>query len=68
MDHTGKQKAQPETKCESCAYYVCDEDTGLYLCEMSLDEDEMVEFLKGRFDRCPYYKLYDEYAVVRKQN
>ena len=56
------------TNCESCAYYNIDEDSGLYVCSMELDEDEMVYFLQGRFDNCPYYSLYDEYAIVRKQN
>ena len=68
MEPQKKKAASPQTNCESCAYYVMDEDEGVYLCEMSLDEDEMIEFLKGQFDRCPYYKLYDEYAIVRKQN
>ena len=55
------------TNCEFCAYYNMDEDTGLYVCNMSLDEDEMLHFLKGKFNNCPYFRLYDEYAIVKKQ-
>ena len=33
-----------------------------------LDEDEMEKFLTDTFRDCPYYLLYDEYAIVRKQN
>ncbi len=56
------------TNCEYCAYFYEDDDTGIALCHMALDEDEMLHYLKGRFSNCPYFKLYDEYAIVRKQN
>lgn len=56
------------TSCDFCAYYNQDEDTGLCVCNMALDEDEMINFLRGKFNNCPYFKLYDEYAIVRKQN
>ena len=64
------------SNCESCVNYVYDDDYGYYLCEadldedccdMNLDEDDMVKFLTGSFDNCPYYRLDDEYAVVRHQ-
>ena len=57
-----------EASCDLCAYYNIDEDTGMYVCHMDLDEDEMVNFLSGRHNSCPYFKLYDEYSIVRKQN
>lgn len=60
-------KNSSSTNCEFCAYYNADEDTGVYVCNMSLDEDEMLHFLKGKFNNCPYFKLYDEYAIVKKQ-
>ncbi|PWM65598.1 MAG: hypothetical protein DBX61_09360 [Clostridiales bacterium] len=55
------------TSCDYCAYYQEDDDTGLCICKMSLDEDEMLHFLKGKFNNCPYFKPYDEYSIVRKQ-
>lgn len=57
-----------KTNCEECAYYMYDEEYESYFCDMSLDEDEMMRFMQGSFDSCPYYRLGDEYAVVRKQN
>ena len=33
-----------------------------------LDEDEMVRFLTSSNYQCPYYRLYDEYGIVKKQN
>ncbi len=57
-------KAAP---CESCAYYdVIDED-GALGCTVDFDEDEMYSLVTGR-SGCPYYKFYDEYKSVRRQN
>lgn len=61
-------KKEASVNCDLCAYYYEDEDTGYSICHMALDEDEMVHYLKGRFYNCPYFRLYDEYAIVRKQN
>ena len=35
---------------------------------MQLDEDEMSDFLAHSTRNCPYFRLYDEYKIVRKQN
>ena len=55
------------TNCESCVYYVYDEDYDCYSCYIDLDEDEMGRFLSGTNFSCPYYRLDDEYGVVRHQ-
>ncbi len=54
--------------CESCVNFEYNFETGCYECQMQLDEDEMVSFLTGNFQNCPYFSLYDEYKIVRKQN
>ena len=51
--HSGK-KSQASS-CETCSNYVYDEDYGYYVCEASLDEDEMAAFLGDRKFQCPYY-------------
>lgn len=56
------------SQCEYCAYYVYDEFDGGYSCQINLDEDEMYRFMSSSNDSCPYFRLDDEYAVVRKQN
>lgn len=56
-----------QTNCDTCVNYVYDEDYECYICDMDLDEDDMIRFLTGNFNGCPYYQLYDEYKVVRKQ-
>lgn len=53
--------------CESCLNYCYDEDYECYVCDMELDEDEMVHFLQGTFHHCPYFQYNDEYKIVKKQ-
>ena len=55
------------TSCESCMYFEYDEEFECYVCQMNLDEDEMYRFMQNSFDNCPYYQLYDEYKIVKKQ-
>lgn len=53
--------------CEYCAYYTYDETEDWYVCEMDLDEDDLVRFLSGHTNGCPYFRNGDEYAIARKQ-
>ncbi|MBQ8905745.1 MAG: hypothetical protein IJY85_05185 [Ruminococcus sp.] len=53
--------------CEMCVNYVYDEDYECYQCLVNLDEDELGRFLSGNCDGCPYFRLDDEYGVVRHQ-
>ena len=55
------------SNCDTCVYYVFDEEYEHYNCLMNLDEDEMYRFLTGIQWECPYYRLDDEYGVVRHQ-
>lgn len=54
--------------CENCTYYVYDEDYEEYICYVDMDEDEMMRFMQSPSYECPYFRLYDEYGTVRKQN
>ena len=53
--------------CESCAYYLYDEDYECYVCDMDLDEDEMAHFMQDTYYNCPYFQMGEEYKIVRKQ-
>ena len=55
------------TSCDYCANYVYDEESESYYCDVNLDEDEMYRFLSGTQQECPYFRLDDEYEVVRHQ-
>ena len=65
MAQTTKKR---ESSCEDCVFYDYDEDWDTYSCQMNLDEDEMVRFLTQKHQSCPYYRYYDEYKSVQKQN
>ena len=61
--YTKKMKAS----CESCEFFVYDEYTDSYCCNLSLDEDEMSDFIGQNTKECHYYRYYDEYKSVNKQ-
>ena len=56
-----------QSNCETCMYFGYDEEFEEYFCEVNLDEDEMYRFLSGTQRECPYFRLDDEYGVVRHQ-
>ena len=37
------------------------------MCQVSMDEDDVVRLMCDRYFACPYYQADDEYRVVRKQ-
>lgn len=53
--------------CESCTYYIYDEDYESYVCDKNMDEDEYIRLMTDRHFQCLFYRNGDEYAVVRKQ-
>ncbi len=54
--------------CEECDYYDFDEECEDYVCTMDLDMDEFERFLLSDHNGCPYFRVRDEYRIVRKQN
>lgn len=54
--------------CETCVYYVYDEIADCWDCLCNMDEDDAARMMEGRRHvQCPYYRLDDEYGVVRHQ-
>ena len=62
-----KKEKQDSSSCDSCAYLIYDEEFEEYVCDVSIDEDEMARLMEDTHYCCPYYKYCDEYSVVRKQ-
>ena len=60
-----KSKATP---CESCAYYDVIDESGALGCTIDIDEDDAYRERTDSRAACPYYKFYDEYKSVQKQN
>lgn len=48
--------------------YTYDEDMEMMVCAVELDEDEYAGFISGTTRDCPYFRMGDEYSIVRKQN
>ena len=63
-----KENKKQVSSCEDCVFYDYDEDYDAYVCTMNLDQDELARFLSGNTNACPYYRFYDEYKSVQKQN
>ncbi len=62
------EKKSNAGSCESCVFYDYDEEFDEYVCTMNLDQDELGAFLSGYTKACPYYRFYDEYKSVQRQN
>ena len=62
------RKKSTATNCESCVHYDYNDEDDMYECSVDLDEDEFLSFLTKKTQGCPYYKFYDEYKSVRRQN
>ena len=63
---TGRRKLR--ACCDICLYYDYDEEMGEEVCTQHLDEDEMARYMAGSYKSCPYFRAYDEYKSVQKQN
>lgn len=53
--------------CDTCAYFVFDEEYEDYVCSVDMDEDDLGRLMSGTVKACVFYRNGDEYAVVRKQ-
>jgi hypothetical protein len=53
--------------CETCQYAYIDEYTGEPVCDLDLDEDEVIRLSHRRTKECPYYKNGDEYQTTVKR-
>ena len=63
-----EQMKEKITNCDSCENFVFDAEIGCEVCMVELDEDEYLKYMASSFDECPYYRQYDEYKMVRRQN
>ena len=54
-------------QCETCAYYVYDEEFDEYVCDVDMDEDDAARLISGHSRECPYWRNGDEYETVRHQ-
>lgn len=57
-----------QSNCDICSNYVYDEDGDCYICLVDMDEDDYMRYVVSPTQNCPFFRLDDEYAIVRKQN
>lgn len=55
------------TSCDTCSNNVYDDEEEGYVCDVDMDEDDLVRYLTSDYASCPYYQSDDEYKIVRKQ-
>lgn len=55
--------------CEDCMYLEYDEQSKQHVCSIDymIDEDDLARVSYYQSMKCPYYKVGDEYTIVRKQ-
>ena len=57
-----------KSSCDFCMNYFYDEEYDCYMCAIDMDEDD-VYYASGNNRRgCPYFRMGNEYTIVRKQN
>ena len=56
-----KKKTEIQTSCDTCAYLIYDEEYEEYVCDVSMDEDEIARLYGDS------HKNGDEDRVVRHQ-
>lgn len=56
-----------QTSCDYCSNYIYDDEYEDYQCTIDLDEDEAVRLTGDSHYGCPYFRMDDEYRIVRKQ-
>ena len=53
--------------CDTCLYYIYDDESQSYYCDVNLDEDELARLYSRHNKECPYYTDGNEYKTVRHQ-
>ena len=60
--------------CEDCENYEYDEEQECSVCAVDMDMDEFERCVLtpqppgAPAARCPYYRVHDDYRIVRRQN
>ena len=56
------------SSCEYCMNYAYDVEYEDYACIIDMDEDELLRIYSDKRRGCPYFRMGDDYTIVRKQN
>ena len=62
------EKRKNTVNCEDCMYFEYDEEYEEYYCTQScLDEDDLARMAEDPRYVCPFYRVGNEYTIVKKQ-
>ncbi|MCT4598840.1 MAG: DUF6472 family protein [Vallitalea sp.] len=56
-----------KNQCDYCLYLAYDEETDEHYCQLNLDQDEVAKLTFSTYNSCPYFRMGDDYTIVRKQ-
>ena len=56
------------SSCETCMNYSYDDEYEEWVCGVNVDEDEYIRLISDSGYSCPYYRMGDDYTIVRRQN
>lgn len=54
--------------CENCENLEYDEEYEDYVCVVDMDMDDLEQLMATGRSRCPFYRVRDDYRIVRRQN
>ena len=56
-------------QCDMCLYQAYDEELDDHYCSLDLgmDQDDVEKLRYNNHASCPYFRMGDEYTIVRKQ-
>ena len=53
--------------CDTCVYYVYDEEFEEFFCDVNMDEDDAARLAFVRYRECPFWRNGNEYDTVKHQ-
>lgn len=53
--------------CEICMNFEYNNEIEDYECIINMDEDEYQQFLNNNYYKCPYFRMGNDYTILKKQ-
>ncbi len=63
----GVSEMKKGTNCEYCINYYYDDEYECYACAVNMDEDDVYRYRMDSGRGCPYFRMGDDYTIVKKQ-
>ncbi|MFI3325686.1 MAG: DUF6472 family protein [Clostridia bacterium] len=53
--------------CDICLNFEYNNEIEDYECIINMDEDEYSQFLNNSYYKCPYFRMGNDYTILKKQ-